>query len=308
MSSNTLEQPQYVTETSEHLPVGGFPSKIYKYRDWKAEYHDQIITKRQIHFTNAIKFPDQFDCRFPIEFDFSFETVYEVFRDKITKQIESEGIRANSLNVLRRAQQLYNKFYGTEEKQKQRKKEYHSLLADKTYVFSASKSCDNLPMWEGYADKLSGFCVEFNFEEIAPLVPSNLISGGHVRYISDPNYKLTHRFLSGNDSELRSALFTELIMDAFTYKFEEYEFENEFRLLKQDWTDTLEQLAQYKEYIPPFTDKLDIPISAYTGIIFGENIDPKHLEEIKTECENQGLNVTYKMAYRNDDVIEIRPL
>lgn len=306
MSSNNLEDLQYITESSEHLPVDQYPPKIFKYRDWKADYHDQILTKRQIHFTNAIKFPDEFDCRFPIEFDFSFETVFDAYKGKIAKQIEYEGIRPSTSNILRRAQHIYDEFYGTEEKQELRKKEYYSLLADKTYVFSASKSCDSLQMWDGYADKLTGFCVEFDFAKIAPLFPSNLISGGHVRYISDPNYRLTHHFLNGNNPEHRSALFTELIMDAFTFKFVEYTFENELRLIKQDWTDDLEKLPYYKEHVPPFTDKLDIPVSAYTGIIFGENMAPMHIEEIKNECEKQGLNVTYKMAYRIGDTIEIR--
>ncbi|TDE09790.1 DUF2971 domain-containing protein [Dyadobacter psychrotolerans] len=308
MTPPPLEQPRYVTGRSEHLPVGGYPPKIYKYRDWKEQYHDEIITKKQIHFARAIKFPDKFDCRFPILFDFSFETVLEAYKGKITKQIESEGIRPNRDNIIRRVQLIYDECYGTDEKQEKRKKEYYSLIADKTYVFSAAKSCDSIRMWDGYADNLSGFCVEFDFEQIAPLIPVNLISGGHVRYISDPGYKLTHHFLNGEQPELRAKLFNELLIDAFTFKFKEYEFENELRFIKHDWTDDLGLLPHYKELIPTFNDKLDIPLSAYTGIIFGENIDPKHLDEIKIECEKQGLNVTYKMAYRNGDTIEIRPL
>lgn len=305
MASSELGPLKYKKSTSSEVPPG-FPLKIYKCRNWSNPYHKEIITKRQIHFAHAIKFPDKFDCQFPIEYDLTYETVSDSFRGEIIKVIRKEGITPNQFNIERRLKKLYEDNFGSDEKKEERKKEYRELLSNNTYVFSASKSNDNPQLWRDYGDDLKGFCVEINMEEVVKLVPSRLLMGGEVRYINDPNFKLKHNFLSGDDSNLRSDLFEEILMDNFLFKFNDYEFENEFRLLIQDWTEHLKKMPHYKDKIPPFSDKLDLPISAYSGIIFGQDINPLDIDEIKKAVSEQGLNVTYKMAFRNGDQIEVR--
>lgn len=87
-----------------------FPEILYKYRDWSDPFHKTILTNQELFFAAPDRFLDKNDCRFPIEWDFSFS---------FFKPILKANLKADK-------SQMLEKDYDFEIKN-----EYNKILGDK---------------------------------------------------------------------------------------------------------------------------------------------------------------------------------
>ncbi|MVN92034.1 DUF2971 domain-containing protein [Mucilaginibacter aquatilis] len=205
------------------------PEVLYKYREFKNEYHVKSITKCQVYLPSANEFNDPFDSKIPFRYN--------------PEELTKENIYLKSLEVAKNAQA------GLEEEEYQQmayRAESEGLLFDsyhldefdkntfnrlcKDYaVFCLTPDCLNLLMWSYYADSHRGFSIGYDAKF---LVKCGYFSiGGKIMYTDQfPKMPL---FLSENDYPMLNILFT---------KWNKWEHENEYRLIHRLGTGKIKDL------------------------------------------------------------------
>ena len=276
-----------------------FPNKLYKFRNWndleKFKFHKDIISQMELYFPNPKEFEDKFDCRFPIEFDFSFETMRTRMRNSY---FSSNGIKTlNNAQLDSLIKYNYKERFGTIEKQKEKEDEFYTDFRNTLAIYSFSKSNDNLKMWEKYGDNFNGFCVGFNFRENLESLQCSLLFGTEIEYVEYESEKLPYpsSFNDKNEDD-----FSELFIDLISKKYKLWNFENEFRLCKQNFDE-----LNFSN-IPAFNNKFQIPKGCFFELIFGYKMEQKYRLEIEKYCEVNKLPVSFKIAEYHNGIVEIR--
>ena len=155
------------------------PKTVYKYRDWKNEYHRKILLHQEIYIPSPSKFNDPFDCR-------------PVFSNDIVKNNE----------IIEKQHKLFG-------------------------VFSVTAKNNNVLMWAHYANEHQGFCVGFDSYKLF-----NLFNSGRKKL----NYEDKYPVISSTDDR------TLKIIKMFYTKAKYWKYEEEYRLLKADYSNISEEI------------------------------------------------------------------
>ena len=288
--SNSEKNIKRVVEHSDISSLKNhIPERLYKYRYWnneeKYKFHKNILTERQLFFSNSAYFDDPDDCRFPVKFDFTFESIKDRMKKTYLSLPGLHVLKDNQLDSLIK-QQYYERF-GTESARAIREKEFYDYFNSTLVIYCLSISNSNLNMWNKYGDNFKGFCVGFDFHKsLASLVEAS-IGGTYVNYVDTTSESLIYPNIHSKKGLEDYAWF---FFDLINKKYNSWSFEKEYRLYKVNF-DYLNDPA-----LPKFNNVYTVPKICFNEVIFGSKMDEKNIEEIIDVCNRNNLSVNFKLA------------
>ncbi|MES2557205.1 MAG: DUF2971 domain-containing protein [Bacteroidota bacterium] len=238
------------------------PQILYKYRDWKDDYHKRLLTENELFLASASQFNDPFDVSLPYRyrkedltpanlFQKLYETAKEMYPDYIDEQIHEICYERQQSGVFENGQ------YWKENHEEFREK-MHSIFG----VLSLTTENDNLLMWSHYSDSHKGFCIGLDSSEIY-----KAIGGMFGKVIHSDRFPEIPLF--GDP--------TNTMIEILTTKSTHWEYEEEYRLTKAYSAKTSHIL----------------PNEAFKEIILGVNISEQFADEIiqlvKTKFPNMKI-------------------
>lgn len=196
-----------------------YPKVIYKFRDWKDDYHKKVLQNNELYVPSVNELNDPFDCL--IKFDYSIiesegltQRVVDLFFQEFGNKISELGYSREFLigntdsNVISTLIELKKYYDGIFEEN--RKKHLG--------VISFSKNWENLLMWSHYSNSHKGFCVGFNTEK---LINSKFFHNG-CRVFYPEKYPLVNPL----KEEFKQ------VVDVFYNKSSDWSYEEEYRMTK----------------------------------------------------------------------------
>jgi Protein of unknown function (DUF2971) len=137
---------------------------LFKYRDWRDDYHKNILLENEIWLANPNEFNDVFDVHIPLKFDYS-EIEDPRFLEKIKFHLSLRiGFDVNSRDCCIRSENLLDQIRLDP---KWFEKNSHALREDPEYnsigIFSTSRTCLENTMWGHYANSHKGFCIGLKY-------------------------------------------------------------------------------------------------------------------------------------------------
>lgn len=233
------------------------PEIIYKYRNWKEDFHKNVLLKNELFLSYPKDFNDPFDCKIAkkhhlLDTKEKIEIYIENLFEKHRNTIQRENIDAEYYkNKFREKLKDLNTF------QKEHEEIEFSTMDDYLGVLSMSGRWDSILMWSHYADNHKGFCIGFNEFKLRNF--KYFGAGGNVSYLE--NFPI----LDPNDNSLNG------MAKRFSQthnKAKEWEYEKEYRLIQIFRPD------QNQQRLVCFPDNF------IEEIILGVNINEKDKKEI----------------------------
>jgi len=152
-----METPCDDSNVDGSVPV---PPLLYKYANWRKDYHRRLITHREIFFASARGFNDPFDSAIPLRYDLMTPNQELEF---LKRMIPLEIPNARQEEVVQLAEERIRNQWLRESKNSERVKERQQELMYQTIgLFSVTEVPDSILMWSYYADGHSGFCVGYD--------------------------------------------------------------------------------------------------------------------------------------------------
>lgn len=196
------------------------PNILYKYRNWKDEFHKNVLLKNELFLSYPKNFNHPFDCKIGVNHhllndEAKVETYVKNLFEKHNKAITERriDIEAYLLHFRERIKDL-------DAFQKEYEELEFSAFSRFLGVLSMSKRWDSILMWSHYGDFHRGYCIGYNEAKLRN--SGNFGGGGNVTYsndfpIIDPNIEM--------ETMEKSFLQTH-------YKAKDWEYEEEYRLIK----------------------------------------------------------------------------
>jgi len=252
------------------------PKLIYKYRIWGDESHKTILTKRIVFFAPPSSFEDKNDCKLHKRYDLMTKSdIYNKYLNFSKKNHEHWNNQQHSLFAKKWTERspLTNLEY-VSKLQTEHFKDFDSKFG----ILCLTTNPNNLKMWNKYSQNGKGFCVGFD-----PEILFELTGGGRP-----VDYPKTLPIIHHDDNYL-----IERIKQVYS-KEKKWSFEEEYRTHK-----TFFNVASKKDR------QVKVPPEAYKVIIFGWSTPDKSKAEIKKTCNENGLNVVFKVCSLKMNEIEI---
>ena len=141
---------------------GEVPEKLYKYRDWKNDFHRKILLHQEIFIPSPRTFNDPHDCRIPISIHLlkeDEELAKEYFNHAVSRQYPDYTKKQHEQEVDKK---LNEGLFRNEDFIKSENKKSIERLLDTLGVYSTTAINDNILMWAHYSNNHQGFCVGFD--------------------------------------------------------------------------------------------------------------------------------------------------
>ncbi|WP_338868477.1 DUF2971 domain-containing protein [Spirosoma sp. SC4-14] len=258
------------------------PEMCYKYRIWEKSFHPEILTKQELYFSAPLTdFEDPDDCRYPVVFDFSPETLEKNY----LYQSRLAGSTLSDAQLKSVAKYLYEERFSTPDKQQARKNQFYELFNQHHGVFCFCKSATEEPMWKGYAADFKGFCVGISMRDCLELLPWAGILGGDVTYV-DKDFPGLEYIWEIQQKYKELPLF---ILRLLTTKYREWKHEKEYRFVKSI-------KDAHNRAITKEDRTFIVPKHCYKEVIFGNQMSEESKAEIFSACSTQGLQIEFKVA------------
>lgn len=183
---------------------------LYKYRALNEQNHrymERIFTHNELYFPSPREFNDPFDSKIQLYFD-GTEEEWSRYLTGLYKKFQPE------LNRIQRHAEVKKVL-----KEKRYKRIPDSLsdsYIDEMGVFCMSERRDHILMWSHYAEKHTGFCLEF----LATLTTPFFGRAQKVKYRA--RYPAVNFFKSSRDEQMEATLLT---------KASFWEYEQEWRII-----------------------------------------------------------------------------
>lgn len=231
---------------------GEIPETIYKYRDWKNEYHRQILLHQEIFVPSSRSFNDPFDCRIPIAFHL-FKDDEELAKNYFFTQVvnnPNHSIEERNIEV----QRLINEGrYKEDDFLENLHEDFFDSFQNTLGVFCVTAVNDNTLMWAHYANNHQGFCIGFDsielfeqfgmgkevsYEESFPLIlptekPLMKMAIQAFTKASYWDYEIEYRLTKSNFVDKTIILSKEVIKEIILgYKISEFDKKNILKILK----------------------------------------------------------------------------
>lgn len=235
------------------------PRILYKYRDWKDDFHKKILLENELYLSSVDKFNDPFDSTFPFQHNKKELTEQNVIKKFV--EINSKNYpNVPVIEFIKEAKERFAKGEFTSDDFWRRNHEQTKKQINEMYgICCLTTKNDNLLMWAHYANSHTGICIGFNTELLYKSENPMILK---VTY-SDTFPKIP---LFENGSGMLSLT---------TTKSKHWKYEDEYRLSKH--------------HSPKTTIKLKP--DTITEIIFGCNIDNQSREEIISIVKEKSLKI-----------------
>jgi hypothetical protein len=254
-----------ISTKEENFIKEDFPPTLYKYRDWKNEFHKSILTDNKIWFAHPKELNDPHDIRVPYYFDYE-----EVNHPLFFVNLKKLAVKHNWFPLLSSSSNEFaaaceNKFEIIKsDPQRYFSDSYDGLRNGKIYdrvgVFSLTKNPLNQLMWAHYGCNNSGFCVGFDTIEIYKSLDQTIF--GNVNYDDKP---VLHSFIENTFEDTFLLHFRKAAM---------WFYEEEVRFITLD----IEQASDRAKIVSKEVIK---------EVFVGMNISDSHLDEITKILKNQ---------------------
>jgi len=239
------------------------PKKLYKYEKFSTKRLSSL-KNQNIYFSSPESFNDPFDCAIgfslkELNLD-QVNTLYEHYKN--VHHLKEEFVRKFQEPTDEFKNAVYKGAFDAFEQSR------NKMLKERG-VACFSEKVDDILMWSHYSDGHKGYCLEFDttcdpFNHALP-----------VEYeVNLPEINILSFVLSDEYSE---------IMKIFKTKYEQWEYEKEWRIFH----DEAGKLYGY-----------DAP--ALTGIYFGSEIPYSHLEILALILQGQNPNVNLYKMHKNE--------
>lgn len=255
-----------------------WPSTIYKFRDWNAEYGRDPLEKFELYFSSPSNFNDPFDSK--IKYNYRLFTDEE--RNGYIQKLLSKGKQnfENSsipLSHQNRIQMVEMMMKDVEKFQTWAEKLEEEAINKTIGIISFSLKWKNVLMWSHYAKNHTGYCIGLNE---AKLRNSGKIEyGSIVDYPHDNKFPSIHPMLDEHESFYRK----------FFTKSYDWHYEEEYRIVNFIHPDKEDiSTARLLKYNADFIDE----------VILGIKMKESDREEIIDLCKIHGVQV-YQAIEKN---------
>jgi hypothetical protein len=139
------------------------PPILYKYRNWKDQYHKDLLIKNQLFMSPPSSLNDPFDCRI-YENHLKFVNTPEQKEKYISESLERslDYFKENNLSVEQGRKILSERLSDTLHHQV-RSEVIGDEINDKHIgIACLSEKWDSILMWSHYADNHKGYCIGFD--------------------------------------------------------------------------------------------------------------------------------------------------
>jgi len=198
------------------------PEILYKYRDFKNDFHQRLLFNQELYFTSASKFNDPFDASLPYKYKEDQLTEANIFL-KYYSVLKREHPKWGESEIHEAAYQAQRKGLMKDDIQQERFNENINKDINNTFgIVSLSETPNDILMWSHYANSHTGFCVGLD---------SKFISQNFNPVIS------LHQIICQNEIP-RIDLFEDPIIyfiKILCTKSKCWEYEKEFRLVYRDF-------------------------------------------------------------------------
>lgn len=254
------------------------PTTVYKYQRWNYDelskhlcFGKRIITNREIYFSSPLDFNDPFDGVFPIGLE---NIIRQAKSRNPNNQLEPVSLLSpeSSIEKFLRTPSVIE---GLQSKL--------GAVGMRVGIFCITTDCKNLLMWSHYADSHRGYCVGFD-------------TAGLVKHLESKGYKNCYprsAIYLKQFPEITLRPFSELtddyILNFFRHKFEDWRYEDEYRLLS----------------FGKSCSKQKLPAHIIKEIILGINMKPDDEDEILGIVSQWNHKPRILKAIREPDRYEI---
>ena len=223
---------------------------LFKFRDWKEEYHKKAITENEIYFGSNFSLNDPFDLQLPVILSgnrpINEENLRKEFFKKTGKTLGDKELK-NKIEKFQKANPSILKEY------KDKIMNITKSLGDGVGVFCLSKHYKNTLLWGHYANSHKGFCIYYNRTKLIKFINSKF---ENKTMFKDVTYSNDIPLLNLNKIEFMSKGNNEVITEysglRYSTKHTDWQYENEFRII----------IDGHKN------KSLTIPVAIIEGIIF----------------------------------------
>ena len=240
------------------------PNIIYKYRNWRDEFHKNLILKNEIFLSSPNNLNDPFDCRISSNYQKhinSIENKEEFIKNSISNNLKY--LKENKITK-EEAESILNKRLEDTLKFQVRSEVIEREFNDKHIgVTCFSEVWNSILMWSHYGDNHSGYCVGFDEKLLRYSQIGKLKRVNYSNEYPDLNPILKNK----NSDEIK-----------FFLKSTEWSYEKEIRLI-----------SLYNESNPKRVINLDNDV--IKEVIIGLNTSKKDKEEIVAIAKDKEIDV-----------------
>ena len=136
------------------------PDIVYKYRNWKCQYHKDILCKNHLYLSPPKDFNDPFDCRIPINY-YLLDTP-----EKKDKYIDTQTENYCEEGKIIQRKELEERLKNLDKFQEDYEKQIYDFQDKYLGVLCLSRRWDSILMWSHYADNHKGYCVGIYEEKL----------------------------------------------------------------------------------------------------------------------------------------------
>lgn len=250
---------------------GEIPEMVYKYRDWKNDFHRKILLHQEIFIPSPRKFNDPFDCRIPIAYHLlkdDEKLAKEYFNQAVDRHFPEYSKEKHDQEVVKL---LDEGRYKNEEFIKSQNQKWIETMHDRLGVFSVTAVNDNVLMWAHYSNNHQGFCVGFD----SAMLFRYLGGGGEIHYVEEfPTILPTEDFTTQQRMQINT-------------KASYWDYEIEYRLTKMNCANEIITIP--KEIITKVILGYKIPESDEKDILKLISIELPHVKIFKTKPKELGF-------------------
>lgn len=240
------------------------PKIIYKYRNWREDFHKNVILKNEIYLSSPNNLNDPFDCRIYSNFQKHIDSIENkqlYIKNSISKNLDY--LKENKITV-QEAETILNERLENLLKFQVRSEVLEKEFNDKFIGLTCfSEVWNSILMWSHYGDNHSGYCVGFDEKIIRYSQMGKLKRVYYSNEYPDLNPKLKNK----NSDEIK-----------FFLKSKEWNYEKEIRLI------SILSESNQKRLISLDNDVIK-------EIIIGLNTPKKDKEEIISIARDKGIEI-----------------
>jgi len=247
------------------------PEVVYKYRDWKNDFHKRLLVNNEIYLSSPKDFNDPFDCRITENYNLFTPEEEENYINELLisgfPKTEAEGL--DFISVVKRVENLLR----DKERLQATIESERGYYQDHCYaIFSCSKLWNNILMWSHYSQQHTGFCVGF-FKD-------KLLNSGLFGKVGDVVYRTDYPEIKPRVAQKDKQMMINSFLETHS-KAKNWEYEKEVRFMANHFPKEL----SHEDRI------ISIPDHYFAEVILGINISEEDRNEIVEICNGKGLKV-----------------
>lgn len=249
------------------------PQYLYKYYSFdEKKYFQDILFRDIIYFSSPRYFNDPFDKGLDIIFKGKSKHFIKKFLSRTFNKYNS--IECFNTNIEEFIDDNYIGFDPNINDNELQLQKNHLNYVLSSGICCLSELNDSILMWSHYADKHSGFCIEFNFRELEKAILRYNGQNKVIIYGQKVIYTNNYPHVSAYKKQIVESVFTKASI---------WQYEKEWRFFYSDGAG----------------EKIPLPEEVITAIYMGLNIEPEQEKLIKREISKKGYLIELYKANKN---------